>query len=133
MVKIRAAGTLFYCLKTGRVLLGRRAQNSSEPGHWACFGGKIEPREMPRQAAFREMVEETGYSEEDPGKLWYVSNNGKCRFFCYIKPVQAEFTLPKLDTTENDRYGWFSLDKLPRPILPAMAKYLHAERIETYL
>lgn len=46
------------CKKDGRFLLIRRSNASYR--HWYAFpGGKIEPGEMPEQAAKRELMEET--------------------------------------------------------------------------
>jgi 8-oxo-dGTP pyrophosphatase MutT (NUDIX family) len=42
------------------------------PGHWAFFGGHIEPDETPEQAVWREIKEEIGYTPPwlKPFKQW---------------------------------------------------------------
>lgn len=39
------------------------------PGHWAFFGGHLEPGETPRQGVLRELVEEIGYA---PAEMTFV-------------------------------------------------------------
>lgn len=56
-------------ISEGAVLLVRRAREPSK-GFWAFPGGKVEPRETLRQAARRELKEETGL---EAGKLTLCS------------------------------------------------------------
>lgn len=51
--------TLIYCVRDAHVLLARRVH---EPyvGYWIAPGGKIKAGESPREAASRELKEETG-------------------------------------------------------------------------
>ncbi len=46
-------------IERGRLLLVRRA-NPPEPGRWSLPGGRLEPGELPAEAAARETLEETG-------------------------------------------------------------------------
>jgi 8-oxo-dGTP pyrophosphatase MutT (NUDIX family) len=58
----RGAGVLVYCQNTNRFLLGLRSKFINEPGTWGTFGGKIEDDANPKEAALRELKEETDYS-----------------------------------------------------------------------
>lgn len=51
--------TLIYCVRDAHVLLARRV-NEPYVGYWIAPGGKIKPGESPREAACRELAEETG-------------------------------------------------------------------------
>lgn len=122
---IRAAGVVYFCRSNNRlfVLLGKRSHNSPNPRQWASFGGKIELGERPRDAALREVEEETGYKDADSEslRLLYISNNGDCRFFCYFKEVSKQFAVPALDKTEHSESGWFDITNLPSPVIEPLA------------
>ncbi|MDH3427947.1 MAG: NUDIX domain-containing protein, partial [Gemmatimonadota bacterium] len=47
---------------SGRLFIQRRPVDGLLGGLWEFPGGKVEPGESPRQAAVREVVEETGMS-----------------------------------------------------------------------
>lgn len=49
------------------------------PGHWAFFGGHIEPDEAPEDALKRELLEEIGYVPDSPAFFTYYSDNNVLR------------------------------------------------------
>lgn len=56
--------TLIYCVRDAHVLLARRV-NEPYVGYWIAPGGKIKPGESPKEAACRELKEETGLIATD--------------------------------------------------------------------
>lgn len=56
--------TLIYCVRDAHVLLARRV-NEPYVGYWIAPGGKIKPGESPKEAAGRELLEETGIKATD--------------------------------------------------------------------
>ena len=52
------------CLAGGRVLLTRLSERTTHPGEWTLPGGGIDHGEHPRDAARREVWEETGLQVE---------------------------------------------------------------------
>ena len=111
---IQASGLI---LKAGdRVLLLKRSDN----GQWAFPGGHIEPGETAEQAAVRETLEETGLNSNEltPGQpvLLTRSEYDAVDFTTFIQPIAEEVPVELND--EHTAWGWFSLGKLPSPMLP---------------
>ncbi|MDN0028651.1 NUDIX domain-containing protein [Serratia marcescens] len=110
-----AAGILFK--SAGKVFLVKRGDD----GSWAVPGGKLEEGETPEAAARREVLEECGVDYATPltphalidGYVTYIAEGGE----------QFEAVLNE----ENQAYGWFSLDELPKPLHPGMVAMLEAE------
>ncbi|MHB8529759.1 MAG: NUDIX hydrolase [Caulobacteraceae bacterium] len=70
--RLTARVLLFDC--EGRLLLmkGRLPGLADAPGAWFTIGGGVEPGETAREAAAREIVEETGFTDAVLGpQVWY--------------------------------------------------------------
>jgi 8-oxo-dGTP diphosphatase len=99
----------------GRVLLVRR---TSEPaGSWCIPCGNIEWDEDVREAARREMEEETGYRVE-PGPVFTVLSNfhdpeAHSVGIWFLGRIEGGTERPGGDSDET---GWFALDRLPEPM-----------------
>lgn len=110
----------------GKSLLVRRAPGMSMPGRWGPPGGGEEPGETPEETAFREAAEELGglpeleHAREEEGH-WHADGPyfAFATFAARLKEGQESWK-PTLDR-ENDAWGWFGLDELPRPLLPGAA------------
>ncbi|GET38239.1 NUDIX hydrolase [Microseira wollei NIES-4236] len=59
------------------------------PGHWAFFGGHIEPDEAPEDALKRELLEEIGYVPASPSFFGYYADNNVFRHV-YHAPLTVE-------------------------------------------
>lgn len=87
--------------------------------------GRVERGEEPFYAACRELWEETGSMVAlsvvyHMGHPYCVMSRGT--FHCYFAFVPEEFR-PRLNW-ENDDWGWFRRDALPRPVHPGTARIL---------
>lgn len=77
-------------------------------GYWSVFSGTIEENESPKEAAERELFEETGLTIESP--LEFV---GKIDDFSLFVTELDDIVHPTLNF-EHTEYGWFSIDVLPQ-------------------
>jgi 8-oxo-dGTP diphosphatase len=127
------AGVGVMILKDGKVLLGKRNDDSIKAsselrgeGCWTMPGGKIHFGEKIREAAERELKEETGVIA-DKLKVVSVGNEiVKDAHFVTIGFLCDNFEgEPKtMEPEEITEWKWFPLDKLPNPIFPPSLKLL---------
>ena len=113
---------------TGRVLLLLRSPEVTEPGTWGLPGGRIDGDESPREAAARELREETefgGHIEFSERPLFVYEEPG-FRYSTFAGIVTDEFD-PDLNW-ENVRAGWFSIDDLPQPLHFGVAEVFRGAR-----
>ena len=112
-----AAGILPICKSTGRILLGRRGRNSTEPGKWCNFGGKLNPDEGETEEnvlniAKREFTEETGHTgfyNVIPA-FQYVTPTNSFKFYNHVGIFDDEFK-PTLNS-EHDEARWMTLNDI---------------------
>lgn len=116
-----ASGVLPICKKTGRILVIRRGLNQSNPGMWACFGGKFEEGvdKCPKDNAKREFTEESGYTGKYKISRFplYVNSDTHSVFYTYVGLFEEEFTPDLENGNEAIDYGWFYLDEMPEALL----------------
>lgn len=105
-----------YIEINGKILLLQQALAKQEPGKWGVPAGKIEPLETPKQAAYRELFEETGIQVEETSQLRYLG----C---LYIRKPALEYVyhlfqvllvkVPSVNISqEHQSYQWQELHHL---------------------
>ncbi len=87
---------LHPALAKERVLLGRRRLGSKNAGEYGFFGGHVDMGETPRQAARRELLEETTLECLEDQDLKFVCVVARKDVFIYY------FTLSKDELIENE-------------------------------
>jgi ADP-ribose pyrophosphatase YjhB (NUDIX family) len=98
----------------GRVLMVRRAPGASRAGYWSIPAGFVDYGEEVRDAAARELREETGLVAEI-GAVAFVASNfhdpAKLTVGVWFEGTVVGGTLQAGD--DADDVGWFALDDLP--------------------
>jgi 8-oxo-dGTP diphosphatase len=102
----------------GRLLLASRPEGKPYAGYWEFPGGKLERGETVAHALERELHEELGV-DIGPVFPWVVRvfdyPHALVRLhFCRVFDWSGE-----LHAREQQRFGFFALDALPAPLLPA--------------
>ncbi len=85
-------------------------------GQWDIPGGTVEPREMPRDAAVRETMEEVGLKVEIHKIVYETSNYDQTKDKVFTTLFYTCSVLGKkkivLDPEEHDDYKWVTLEEL---------------------
>ncbi len=106
--------TLCFCLRGNKILLAMKKRGFGA-GKWNGYGGKVGEKETPRQAAIREIKEESGLSifEEDLKQVALIRFyfDGVQLFECHV--FLAKEWRGKSRESEEMKPRWFSLSHLP--------------------
>lgn len=97
----------------GEILLTQRVPEKTSGGRWECSGGCAVSGETSRQAAVRELYEETGLCvAPDEVKLeWTLTTDSMLRDF-YVVNKDAPLEGMKLQAAEVCAAKWVSLERL---------------------
>ena len=114
-------GVHVLCESAGRVVLLRRAGTGFFDGLYSLPGGHVEPGESVRQAAVRELSEETGLKVE-PGALEWLgvvhrlSDTNRIDFF--VRAPKWHGVPAVCEPGKCDRLEWFPRSGLPAAMVP---------------
>jgi len=125
VIQFRGAGVIPYCEKTERYLFTLRCRHVSSPLTWAGFGGEIDERETPEQAAKRELFEEAGYDGQINLKPIFTFDDSKIDFIYhnFVGTVPEEFE-PELNW-ENVDFRWIKKGEWPKPLHPGIKQFIN--------
>ncbi|WP_441248715.1 NUDIX hydrolase [Kitasatospora sp. McL0602] len=101
---------------TGRVLLGRRADN----GRWAVIGGILDPGEQPADCVVRECFEEAGVviapellSSVTVSPMQHYPNGDQAQYLDLTFRCRLVSGEARVNDDESLEVGWFAPDALP--------------------
>jgi len=137
MKKVANAGIGVMLLKDGKVLLGKRNDDSIKAdsllhgeGAWTCPGGKLDFGEKIVEAAKKELSEETGIKANDLKVISVTNEIVHDAHFVTIGFLCKNFDgEPKImEPEEIEEWRWFPLNGLPKnmylPSLKLINNYL---------
>jgi len=127
-------GVIIIDAFTGKILLGKR-KNAYKSGMWGFPGGRLEKTEPLMTCAVRELLEETGVHGNEfhyVGAVRELQGNKNERGYNFIHFIfSCQDYSGTIETKEPDKcegWEWFSLDALPKEILPG-----HKAAIDMYV
>lgn len=109
-----AVGAAVVIVRNARILLVKRGPGTARPGLWAVPAGYVDYGEEVREAAARELREETGLVAEIGDVLWVASNfhdPGKLTVGIWFEGRETGGVLEAGDDAVE--VGFFDLDDLP--------------------
>lgn len=97
----------------GQILLTQRVPQKTSGGKWECSGGCAVAGETSREAAVRELFEETGISAEEHELVleWTLTTDSMLRDF-YVLVKDVPLSKLRLQTIEVCAAKWVTLDRL---------------------
>lgn len=115
----------------GRILLIKRAEGATQPGLWAIPAGYVDYGEDVRQAAARELQEETGLIADVGEVVWVASNFHDPAKLTVGIWFAGTITGGKLAAGDDaDEAEFFATDQLPPLAFDTDAAYLRSLGIE---
>jgi 8-oxo-dGTP diphosphatase len=133
-MKVARAGLGIIILKDGKVLLGKRNDDTEKAdtelhteGMWTCPGGKLDFGEKLIEGAKREVLEETGIKIKNLKLVSVTDEIVSDAHFVTLGFLCEDFEgKPKLmEPDEIVEWKWFLLNELPEPINSASFKLIN--------
>ena len=112
----QGAGALIVAKDTGKLLLGLRSPHVNEPGTWNLIGGAIDEDEDPRDAAKREVWEETGYDGPSKLSLLYTFKHRDFRYYNFLMLVPSQNEVNPVRNWEHSAFEWVEFGDWPTPL-----------------
>ncbi len=110
---VKQVALILLYKQNGEMLLQHRTDDAPVfPGHWAVFGGQIEPGETAEQAVRRECIEELAYRLDDP-QLFMIHHFTLDRLEHIIYLFIEEYNGSSLTLGEGQGMGWFRVGETP--------------------
>lgn len=106
----------------GCVLMLRRSGTDPwKPGHWNFPGGRVDSGESTKQAAYRELAEESGICLSSGLRFFfrYRANGWLTTVYTLRLARRPVVSFPD---KEHDAYAWVELHSLPHPCIPGIGK-----------
>ena len=102
-----------FCDCQGKILLLKRHPKSSQGNTWGIPAGKINPEELPEQAACRELFEETGLKINSPQQIGilYLRHPNVDFIFYLFKVLLDKEPSVNLAIEENLEAKWLTLEE----------------------
>ena len=97
--------------KNGKVLIAKRAANSSMPNKWELPGGKIQSDESPYAAIIREINEELGCTV-NPVKTLKANTHSYPDFDIDLTPIVCELSVGEPFALEHAEIRWVIASEL---------------------
>lgn len=97
---------------TGKYLIVKRSESETSSGLWSFPGGMVEQGESIREAALRELQEETGLEADivdSTGDFFWGGNVGDFRIYGFLAEVESRNV--ELNHEHSD-YSWIEMDEL---------------------
>ena len=116
--KRKSAGVLLICENTGNFLLLERSKIAFFPRSWSVVAGAMEEGETSLETIKRELKEETQIESTQINYKFFETQYDFKPFDLYLGYCDEEYEC-KLDR-ENDNYGWFNMNNLPKPLFPTL-------------